>query len=69
MKKVCRVCRERPVGVRPQVLVTARNLAHEWVLEVCRDCWRVFEAMLDEGAAGQQIGLNDGKRAGSMWFL
>ena len=69
MSKRCRVCRERPAVVRPHVLVTARDRAHEWALEVCRDCWRVFEAMLDEGAARQQIGLDDAKRAAAMWFL
>jgi len=51
-------------------LATRPRAAREWRIEVCRDCWRVFETMLDQGAAVVQQDLAViGAGRQSLWFL
>lgn len=48
-----------------------KGVAREWRLIVCPDCWRAFEAMLDQGALAVQQGLVLGPENVSRihWFL
>lgn len=66
----CRVCEARP---RHVITVTVERGPYRrmWSVGVCRDCWRAFEAMLDEGALGMQASLADQERLerGRLWFL
>jgi len=65
----CRIC---GVGARTPIrlLATRPRAAREWRIEVCRDCWRVFETLLDQGAAVVQQDLAViGAGRQSLWFL
>jgi hypothetical protein len=66
----CRVCDDRP-GVVITLAANRRGRAREWRLRVCRDCWRVWEALLEEGSEGTQYGLSDAgyDRLRTLWFL
>jgi hypothetical protein len=63
----CRVCGKAP-GVAFEVSARRRGIARVWSVEVCRDCWRVFEAMLEEGCRGMQPQLTASGR-NALWFL
>jgi hypothetical protein len=68
-ERPCRIC---GLGIRAEVTVTAhrRRNAREWRVEVCRDCWRVFEAMLDQGSYATQTSLTGALAGhGEVWFL
>lgn len=66
----CRICREK-FGTGLTVTATRSHRSREWALIVCRDCWRVFEAMLDEGTLGYyQADLETPAALGRLpWFL
>jgi len=65
----CRIC---GAGDRTPLKLLAQRpgRAREWRIEVCRDCWRVFEAMLDQGAAAvqQDLAVTASSRH-ALWFL
>lgn len=64
----CRICGH--AGARSyEFEVRIGPGAHVWRLLTCRDCWRTFEAMLDEGAHAQQYALSnqDGQRPTWVW--
>lgn len=67
-RKPCRVCTES-AGQTMQVSVSRAGAAHTWQLFVCRDCWRAFEAMLDQGAPAQQYDLTNQSGQRPVWFL
>lgn len=37
--------------------VTHRRARLRWTVNVCRDCWRAWEALLDGAQVGAQLGL------------
>lgn len=57
----CRACDRR--GAR-DLDVTCRvgNASRVWRLQLCRDCWRAWEATLDIGSASWTSGLFDQPR-------
>jgi hypothetical protein len=63
----CRICGKRP-GIRMELQAVRRGAARVWNVSVCRDCWRVFEAMLEEGCLGIQPELT-ATGTSAWWFL
>lgn len=55
----CRVCDKQ--GARDLSLyVSVGRAQHSFVIRVCRDCWRTFEAMIDSATHAHQLALVDG---------
>jgi hypothetical protein len=52
----CRSCQSRN-GQELLVDVTHRGMRRRWRVQVCRDCWRAWEAILEAAALDVQIGL------------
>jgi hypothetical protein len=56
--KQCLICS----GARAEdieLIVHHKNIAAGWNVRVCRSCWRVLEAMLDDASPGRQLSLTD----------
>lgn len=53
-----------------ELIVHRKSIAAAWNVQVCRECWRVMEAMLDTAAPGRQLSLLDqNRRRGVLnWF-
>lgn len=67
-KRVCRVCECYGARVLTVTVAARGKGAQQWRVEVCSDCWRAWEAMLDQAAFAVQPGLSvtiDGKNG---WF-
>lgn len=63
--KVCLNARAVPL----QVTVSRKGAgARTWHIQVCQDCWRVWESLLDEGAVGIQQGLDELPIGHRGWF-
>lgn len=69
MRSVCRVCEKHAKTYRIVARVSRNGVAREWVLSVCRDCWRVFEVQLDSGSTYIQHGLSEHGGKAPTWLL
>lgn len=67
--KQCLVCNEARAEDL-EIIVHRKNIAAGWNVRVCRSCWRVLEAMLDDAAPGRQMSVFDKflERNGVNWF-
>lgn len=65
---LCQGCNERP-GVAISVEAIRGNAHRVWLVRVCRDCWRAFEALLDGAMLARQPGLLEDGTKRSTWFL
>lgn len=65
----CLQCGVRPIRVKVEMAATSRRKVRVWRIAVCRDCWRVFETMLDEAAMNVQQGLGDRPERSPWWFI
>lgn len=60
----CRICEQ---GAGRTVVLEAKQgrYARFWQVQVCQDCWRAFEAMVESAAVAVQPALGDRRP----WFL
>ena len=70
MRKVrCRSC-DSQLGVDLQIVAFRKGQgARQWYVQVCADCWRAWEALLDQAAIGVQQGLETTQIGFRGWFL
>jgi hypothetical protein len=68
VKTKCRVCHKRAALPPFSVIASYRRNAREWRITVCQDCWRAFEAMLDEAGAVLVSQLPIVGEKGPWWF-
>lgn len=65
----CLVC-DKGSAVFLDLVVTRKTKGSRlWRIRVCQDCWRAFEALLDQAAVGVQPGLSEVPDAYRQWFL
>lgn len=69
MSNVCRACEmRRPIGTF-EVRVAFQHKVRAWRVSVCRDCWRAWEALLDQAAGSVQPSFQEVRRPGPAWFV
>jgi hypothetical protein len=54
---MCRSCETQRALPVIQLQASARGRVREWRVQVCRDCWRVMETMLETASLGYQSDL------------
>lgn len=64
---MCRSCHQRR-GLRMEVECTYGSQKQLWVVEICRDCWRAWEALLDQAMVGKQPDFEQTERGRLRWF-
>lgn len=61
------------LGARRMVIVVShRHISRQWIVVVCRDCWRAWEALLESASEGiqqmlQQARVEDGQSSPWLW--
>lgn len=69
MNLACKACEKQGKAFDVQVDAQVGRRARAWRVRVCRDCWRVFETMLDQGSVARQYELTDQDTRRWTWFL
>lgn len=67
-KQMCRICGRSSELKNLEVHVSRQGFTRLWCITACRDCWRVFETMLDSAAGGYQAALVAAGQPGVVWF-
>jgi hypothetical protein len=54
------------------IVVSHRHISRQWIVVVCRDCWRAWEALLESASEGiqqmlQQARVEDGQSSPWLW--
>lgn len=64
----CRSCERRPATSPITLTAHCRGRAREWRVQVCTDCWRAFEAVIEVAAIAVQAQLPFVGTASGWWF-
>lgn len=67
--KTCLACERQAAFPMIVLTATCKGHAREWRLQVCRECWQSFEALVEVAAAGIQPELVQPGRRSPWWFV